>query len=500
MSKVYGDFIELVKEISYFKMAEAILEWDQQVNMPEDGVKDRSLQLASLSKLVHARMTSDAIASHLKELQKPEVFDALAPEQQANVREYAWEHHRAAAVPPELVHEIAKHRSEAFQKWAEARGKSDFSIFAPYLQKMVELKKREAEAIGYEDRPYDALMDGFEPGLRSAQVETLFSSLRDKLVPIVSNIIDSGIRPDVSFLTCGYDLEDQKRFNRKLAEDIHYDFKRGRIDEAAHPFTTGSLHDVRITTRYNPDDPRPALFATLHEGGHALYEQGYLEEHFGTPMCEPVSLGIHESQSRMWENLIGRNMPFWKHYYPELQKTFPKQLGDVPLEKYHAAINDVHPSLIRVEADEVTYNLHILLRTEMEMALFSGQLDPMDAPQAWNERMDKFLKVEVPDDANGVLQDIHWSHGLFGYFPTYALGNLYAVQLFDTVQKEIPDLDAKVEVGELLPLLDWLRAKIHTKGRLMRADEMVKDITGEPLNEDHFIAYLNRKFGPLYGF
>ncbi|MCK4613726.1 MAG: carboxypeptidase M32, partial [Thermoplasmata archaeon] len=356
------------------------------------------------------------------------------------------------------------------------------------------------EAIGYDDQPYDTLLDEFEPSLKTAQVKGLLSRLRDKLVPIVSRIIDSGIRPDISFLTCEFPVDGQKEFDHEVAKKLGFDFDRGRIDESMHPFTTGTLHDTRFTTNYKPDNMRFSLFATIHETGHALYGQGHLEEHYGTPMGQPVSMGIHESQSRMWENVVGRSLPFWEYYYPHLKERFPKQLEGRSLEEFYAAINDVHPSLIRVEADEATYNLHILLRFEMENALFGDGFDPKEAPQVWNEKMEKFLKLEVPDDAHGVLQDIHWSLGYFGYFPTYTLGNLYAVQFFEQAKKEIPELVSKIENGEFGVLLNWLRSNIHEKGRLYRADELVQGLTGKALDEEYFINYLKTKFGELYGF
>lgn len=499
MTKIYTEFIDLVKKINDLGAIEQLLEWDQQTYMPVQGVKDRSLQLSTLSTIIHETLTSKKMETLLQELQKPKIQEDLSDKQKANVREMEWEYHRASAVPSDLVKELSKTKSESFQKWGKARKDSDFSLFAPWLEKIVELKRKEAEAIGYEDRMYDALLDGFEPGFKSSQVEALFSRLRDKLVSIVSKIAEKGHRPDISLVTCGFPLEKQKEFNKELAKAIGYDFERGRIDEALHPFTIGSLHDTRITTRYHENDLRPALFATIHEGGHALYEQGYLDEHYGTPMAQPVSFGIHESQSRMWENFIGRGLPFWEFYFPTLKKVFPKQFEGRSMEDFHAAINDVHPSFIRVEADEVTYNLHILLRFEIESAIFSGSLEAKDTPQVWNEKIEKFFNLEVPNDAIGVLQDIHWCQGYFGYFPTYTLGNLYGAQFYKKVKQDIPDLDSHIIDGNFSELLEWLRKNIHQKGRLLRADDLVKEVTGKSLDEDIFIDYINNKFRKLYG-
>lgn len=500
MAKKYNDFINIVKTINDLRAVELLLEWDQQTFMPVQGVKDRSLQLSTISSLIHEKLTSKKLNRLLIELQKIKNMEKLTLEQNANVREVSWEYHRASAVPAELVKEISKAKSESFQEWGKARSKSDFKIFEPWLAKIIELKKKEAEAIGYEKCLYDAMLDGFEPGFRSSEVETLFSGLRNKLVRIVSKVVKNGERPDISFITSGFSIQKQKKFNMKLAKEIGFDFEKGRLDEALHPFTIGSLHDTRITTRYDKNDIRPALFATIHEGGHAMYEQGYLDEHYGTPMAQPVSFGIHESQSRMWENMIGRSLPFWKYYYPKLQKVFPKQLGKRSVGAFYAAINDVHSSFIRVEADEATYNLHILLRFELENAIFSDKLEAKETPQVWNEKVRKFFKLDVPDDSKGVLQDIHWSQGYFGYFPTYTLGNLYAAQFYKQANKDIPNLVEQIENGNFSILLDWLRKNIHQKGKLLRADELVKDVTGKPLDENIFIKYLRDKYKSLYQF
>lgn len=500
MSKKYIEFINLVKTINELRAIEMLLEWDQQTYMPAQGVKDRALQLSTLSTLIHDKLTSKKMGNFLEELQKPKVQEKLSKQQKANVREIAWEYHRAKAVPSKLVKEISKTKSESFNKWCKAKNKSDFKIFLPFFEKIVDLKKQEAEAIGYEEKLYDAFLDGFEPGFKSSEVENLFSGLEKKLVKIVSKIVEKGERPPTSFVKCGFPIDLQKKFNLELARKIGFDFERGRVDEAMHPFTAGTLHDTRITTRYDEKDIRPALFATIHEGGHALYEQGFLEEHYGTPMAQPVSFGIHESQSRMWENFIGRGMAFWQYFYPRLKKFFPKQFKDRSSEEFYFAINDVWPSLIRVQADEVTYNLHILLRYEIESAMFEDALEPRDTPQVWNEKIEKFFNLEVPNDSQGVLQDVHWSEGYFGYFPTYTLGNLYAAQFFFKAKKELPKLDEKIGKGEFSLILNWLRENIHYKGRLLRANDLVKEVTGKPLDDDFFISYIKEKFGKIYGF
>ena len=499
MSKRYQDFISLVRDINNLRAIEGMLGWDEKTYMPPRGIEDRSHQMAVISSVIHEKLTSAAMKEHLEELNSPAMAATLNPHEATNVREMGWEYHRAASVPKELVTDLAKTRSLASQAWVEARKRSDFSHFHPYLVRLVDLRMRFAEAIGYDDQPYDALLDEFEPGLRTRDVAVTFSRLRDKLVPLVSAVIDSGIRPDPSIFGQEYPVEGQKEFNHLIAGKLGYDFQCGRIDESAHPFTTGTVHDTRFTTNYRPDNMSFALFATIHETGHALYCQGVPEEHYGTPMGDAVSMAIHESQSRMWENMVGRSREFWAHFYPFLQRQFPAQLDKVGVEAFHAAVNDVHPSLIRVQADEATYNLHILLRFEMEHAIFDGSLDPKDTPSVWNEKMDRYLSIEVPDDASGVLQDIHWSLGYFGYFPTYTLGNLCAAQFFHRAEKDIPDLWHHIEQGETGLLLSWLREKIHSRGRMLRANDLIREVTGSALDEDLFISYLKTKFAALYG-
>lgn len=497
--KAYNDFIELVQEIHNYEIIGRLLGWDQEVLMPPNGIKDRAPLREMISGVVHSKTTSKKMEELLNELNKPEVFESLTAEQKANVRDIKKEFDRSKSIPEEHVKEVSKLSSMAVPEWVKAKEKNDFSIFQPFLEKMVELKKKEAEYIGYKNKPYDALMDQFEPGLTHKEVVPLFADLRTKLVPIVANIIDSGYRPDYDFLVGDYPVEAQRSFNNQLAADLGFDFDGGRLDESAHPFTTGSLRDVRITTRYR-DDLRVGIQGTIHETGHALYEMGFLDEHYGTPMAQAASLGIHESQSRWWENLIGRSLPFWTHYFPKMQKAFPGSFDDKGPEDMWRAFNDVSPSFIRVEADEVTYNLHIILRQEIETGLMDGDINVSEAPQVWNEKFDKYLQLEVPDNAQGVLQDIHWAFGYIGYFPTYTLGNLYSVQFFNQAEKDLGGIYDKVENGEFAPILDWLRTNIHHKGRLMPATELVKDITGESLSVDPFIEYLKGKFGPMYGF
>jgi carboxypeptidase Taq len=496
---VYPDFIELVKECYNVRFAAGILEWDQETMMPPKGVGERANQLATLAKVYHEMFTSKRMADYLDELQKPVMYEILMPEEQANVREIAWEFKRESALPSDLVKEIAKHTSLSLEAWKEARQKDEFPIFQPFLEKMTELKIRAAELIGYEDNLYDALLDEYEPGTSTKKVKVVFDDLQAKLVPIVKSIADADFTPDEGILTREFDLDTQKAFGTQVVTDIGYDFERGRLDEAAHPFTSGAIGDVRITTRYNPKDIRPALFANIHEAGHAMYQQGLDPGHYATPMGDAIGLGFHESQSRMWENLVGRSMPFWRHYYPKLQEAFPRQFGSVAIEDFYAAANLVKPSLIRVEADEVTYNLHILVRFDIELKMMNGEVPVSEIPALWNEKYEEYLGITPPNDALGCMQDIHWSMGIQGYFPTYTLGNLIAAQMWRTIQKQIPDLEQQIEQGRFSTLLSWLNENVHRPGKMYRSDEMVQHLTGEPLNADYFIGYLKGKFGPIYG-
>ncbi len=495
----YPKFIEFVKEISDLEMVMSLLDWDQETYMPPGAINMRARQTATVSGILHDWTTSKKMGRYLERLTRPSVWEKLNEVERVNVREIKRVYDKQTKLPRELVMEIARTTSMSQNTWAIARKNNDFKKFLPYLIKMVELKQKVAEAIGYEDTPYDPLLDDFEPYAKTKEVARVLENLRKKLVPIARKIIDSSDKPDEKIFLQKYPIGAQKRFALRVLRNMGYDFKRGRMDISAHPFTSGNGDDVRITTRYDPNDLRPALFAAIHEGGHALYEQGYDPKHYGTPMAQAISLGYHESQSRLWENLVGRSRPFWEYYYPRLQKVFPKQLEKYDMEEFYRGVNLVRPSLIRVEADEVTYNLHILLRFEMEKDMIEGKLDPKEAPEVWNQKMDEYLGITPDTDSNGVLQDIHWSMGLMGYFPTYTLGNLYSAQIFHQAKKEIKDLDELIASGKLRPLRNWLRENIHRHGKRYTAEELTKRLTGEPLNEDYFINYLREKYSPIYG-
>ncbi len=495
----YDDLIERVHELANLNGVVEMLEWDMETYMPPKAHGDRGQQLATVQGTRHERFIDPQLGSYLDALQEESVNAQLDDAQRANVRAFGRDYERAVKLPSELVRELAKTKSTAIEAWLRAKKASDFSIFAPLLEKTFALKQRVAECIGYEEAPYDAHLDEYEPNMTIAELKPLFNDLRAKLVPIVETLVDAEFDPDLSVLRQPCPVPEQREFVTMLSRAMGYDYERGRLDETEHPFTIGANDDVRITTHYYEENIASAIFSTIHEAGHGLYQQGFLREHFRTPMAEPISLGIHESQSRLWENIIGRSERFWHHYYPKLQETFPSQFREVPLRDFHAAINHVEPSLIRIEADEVTYNLHILVRFDIERMLFEGEVEIQETPQVWNELMEKYLGITPPNDAKGVLQDVHWPTGLFGYFPTYALGNLYSVQFYNTAREEIDGLDAKIAAGELLPLKQWLNEHIHHPARMYFPNDLCERVTGQRLSTDPFIEYLKEKYSGIYG-
>jgi carboxypeptidase Taq len=497
MRKTYDEFIQLTREIYYLQSAEGVLSWDQQTMMPPQGAALRASQLAALTGIVHDRVTDARLVDLLSELETAGA--ELDEDARVNVREMRRLCDRARKIPRELGQEISRTQVLSQQNWIAARAKSDFPVFAPWLEKMVDLKRQEAEALGYEKSPYDPLLDQYEPHATSAEIDALFKNLRPRLVEIVKAIADSGIQPKREIVRRSFPVEQQKQFGLWAIRKMGFDFSRGRVDTAAHPMTIGNLTDVRLTMRFDENYIPGTLFGLIHEAGHGMYEQGFDPAHAGTPRATQTSLGIHESQSRMWENLIGRSLSFWKHAFPYLQAFFPEQTEDISMEDWYAAINDVRPSLIRVEADEVTYNLHIILRFEIEKSLLEGAIPVRDLPALWNEKMKEYLGIVPENDAQGVLQDIHWSLGLIGYFPTYTLGNLYAAQLFNAARETIPNLPQRIEAGDFLALKEWLNEKIHRPGQTYRAPKLVEVVTGKPPDPEYLLTHLGEKFSQLYG-
>jgi carboxypeptidase Taq len=499
----YAELVRRSKELGVLNSCAAVLGWDQQTYMPRNGAALRGEQMALLAALAHQKFTDPKIGELLAAVEGSDtVKDPDSPEA-ANVRELRRGYDRATKLPQSLVEELARVTTQAQQAWEQAKRHNDYPIFRPWLEKVVALKRQEADAVGYKDHPYNALIEEYEPGTTVAQLKQLFAGLIAELVPMVGKIVESTKKPDRSVLEREYPVDRQKVFAEAAAVAFGFDFAAGRLDTTAHPFCSGfGPGDCRITTRYNPRFFSEAFFGVLHETGHAMYEQSLPAERFGTPLGAACSFGIHESQSRLWENQVGRGRPFWDHFFPRARQTFPAALAEVSAETFYFAINDVRPSLIRVEADEATYNLHIALRFDLELALLSGNLTAAELPGVWNERFKALFGLAVPDDSRGCLQDIHWSFGGIGYFPTYTLGNLYAAQLMDAARRDLGGAESLAEDfrrGQFDRLKGWLGEKIHRHGQRFRAGELCRRATGGPLSPQPFLSYLAEKFGPLYG-
>jgi carboxypeptidase Taq len=499
MEQKLGQLKTMLAEITDLGGAVALLGWDQQTYMPPGGAEARGNQLGTLQRLIHERQTSPAMGKLLEDLKPyaatldPDLDDARL------VKVVSHDYEIASRVPAEWVVEFAQVTTMAQQAWIEARAKSDFSIFRPHLEKIVELGHRYVSFFPPADHPYDILLDIFEPGMKTADVKAIFDTLRPKQVELIKAIA-SKPQVDDSFLHQAFDEKKQWDFGVEVITKFGYDWNCGRQDKAPHPFTNGgSRSDVRITTRVALNFLNSMIFGTMHECGHALYGQGTASELDRTSLDGGASLAVHESQSRMWENLVGRSLPFWEHFYPRLQETFSSQLSNVPLEKFYKGINKVQPSLIRVEADEATYNLHIMLRLEIEIAIVEGKLAVKDLPEVWNSKMEEYLGVVPPNDAKGVLQDIHWSGGMMGYFSTYALGNLISAQLWEVINQDIPDLPEQIRAGKFEALLGWLREKVHRHGRKFEPQELVQKVTGSKIDPAPYLRYLKEKLGQIYG-
>jgi carboxypeptidase Taq len=499
MSTQLEQLKERLAQISDLRTAANFLSWDQQVNMPPGGSEARAHHLATVETLAHSRFV-DEETGQLIEDATAETADLPYDSDDASlVRVSRREYEKLHRVPNSLVAERARVSARAYNAWVQARAESNFALFRPHLERVIDLTIQFAEALGYEDHIYDALLDRYEPEMKTTEVTAAFEEVKAGLVPLVQEISERGKPVDDAVFNQEYPDQAQWDLGVLVLRDMGFDFRYGRLDRAVHPFTVGfSPHDVRLTTRIRPTRFQSGLFGTIHEGGHALYEQAIHIEIDRTPLFEGASFGIHESQSRLWENIVARSRAFWVHYFPKLRDFFPRQLAWVDLDTFYRAINKVEPSFIRVEADEVTYNLHIFLRFELEQALVERRLAVGDLPEAWNARMEEYLGIVPPDDARGVLQDVHWADGYLGYFPTYALGNLLSVQFYDQALREMPDLPEQIARGELRPLREWMGEKIHTHGRKFTPAEMVKRITGAEMSAAPFLNYLNEKYTEIY--
>ncbi len=499
MSQKLEQLKSILAEVADLNNASALLGWDQQTYMPEGGAEARGNQLGTLQKIAHEKFTSPEVGQLLADL-KTELAGADPDSDDARlIKVTQHDYDQATRVPPAFVAEFARVSTMAHPAWVEARSKSDYLIFRPHLEKLVELGKQFVSFFPPADHPYDVLLDQFEPGMKTADVKAIFEALRPKQVELLRAIAS---RPQVDDAFLHLDFEEQKQWDLgvEVVTKFGYDWTRGRQDKAAHPFTTSfSINDVRITTRFEKNMGASALFSTMHEAGHGMYDQGSDQSFERTPLAGGTSLAVHESQSRMWENLVGRSLPFWEHFYPKFQAAFPAQLGNVDLRTFYKGINKVEPSFIRVEADEATYNMHIMLRLEIEIGIVEGSLAVKDLPEVWNIKMKEYLGIVPLNDAKGVLQDVHWSSGLMGYFSTYALGNLVSAQLMEKIRQDIPNLDDQFRQGKFDELLGWLRTNIHVHGRKFEPQELVQRVTGSKITPEPYLRYLKTKYSDIYG-
>ncbi len=499
--EAYSELKRRIREISVLYSTAGVLHWDQESYMPRKADDHRAEQLAQISRLTHEWFIDPKVGELLATVEQSDLAKDPESEVAVNCREWRRLYDREVKLPTDFVEEFTRVTTKAVGVWADARRKSEFSLFEPHLEKIIDLCRKKADLIGYETEMYDALLDAFEPGAKTAEVEEAFKGLRTDLVELIAKIKEAPKKPDIGILRRPYDIARQRVFAQILAAAIGYDFDAGRIDETVHPCCNDlGPHDTRVLTRYHANDLSEGITGTTHEVGHALYEMSrQTKEHWGTPMGETPSLAIHESQSRTWENIVGRSRQFWEYFYPQLQRIFYQDLHNVALDDFYGAMNWVAPSYIRVEADEATYNLHVMLRFELERAIITGELKVADIPGEWNSRFKGYLGIEVDKDSNGCLQDVHWSHGGFGYFPTYALGNLYAAQFWGKAQKDLPGITDDFAQGKFDRLLAWLRDNIHSQGFKYYSNDLCQRLTGQPLSHKPLLDYLYDKYAGIYG-
>jgi len=500
VSEKMQQLLDLAAELTDLGHIGAVLTWDQQVYMPRGGAEERGMQSAAIGRILHEKFTTDEVGQLIADLEQ-EVGDLTAETEEARtvkVSKRAYE--KQTKIPLPLLMELIQTTTMAHEAWVEAKSKSNFSIFQPHLEKIVELRQQYADLFKPYDHIYDPLLDDYEPGMKTADVKEIFNQLRPQQVELLQAIAEKE-PPDNSFIKQSYKAEYQELIGRHVITRFGFDWQRGRLDLTVHPFTVGFGHgDVRITTRYLDDDAGSALFSTMHEAGHAMYEQGVAKKYRRHPLGGAASLAIHESQSRLWENIIGRSREFWTFFYPSMQMLFPEYLSDISVNEFYRGINKVEPSLIRVEADEATYNMHIMLRLEIEIGLMEGTIKVEDLPEIWNTKMQDYLGVTPSDDAEGVLQDVHWCDGMIGYFPTYALGNLASVQLWDKLVEENPNVYDEIAQGKFNTILGWMQEKVHKYGCMLEPQEIMLKATGSKITPEPYIAYLKTKYSDIYGF
>jgi carboxypeptidase Taq len=483
---------ELLGEVDDLRKASTVLYWDQRVKMPPSGAPARAEAMATVGRLTHEKFVSKEIGDLLDSLDETD-YDHDSFEASL-LRVTKRDYQKAVRVPPELTGEMRRASAIATAAWGPAKASSDYQALLPHLQKNLELRRRYVECFDRPDETYDVLLDDYEPLMKTAEVRAIFDELKRDLRPLIEEIADAG-EVDASFLHGDFDQEAQREFAMAVVHRFGFDDDAWRLDTTEHPFMCSpGERDIRITTNYRPHD-LSSMFSSMHEFGHGVYEAGVADELHRTPLGSGVSLAVHESQSRTWENLVGRSRAFWRHWYPQLQRTLP-QLSAVDEEAFYRAVNKVQPSLIRIDADEVTYNMHIILRFELEQELIDGRIDLKDLPAEWNARMDEYLGVEVPDDARGVLQDVHWSGGSIGYFPTYALGNVVSVQIWERMKEEVGDVDEQIERGEFGELREWLRTHLYALGRKYTPQETIERVTGSRIDPAPYVRYLREKLAP----
>lgn len=492
---LYTEYVDTMRRIADLRYASALLQWDQETYLPPKGATIRGQQIATLSETAHNFFTADKLGALLQELAGRDNLDAA---EKRNVTLTIEDYDRQKKFSAAFVRKLTETVNTCFHSWIEARKANDFALFAGDLGKLIILKKEEAATLGYKQHPYDALLNDHDKGSNVQLLDGVFGSVKQPLKDLLDNI-QAKPQPDDSFLRQFYPKDKQWAFGMQVIKALGYDLEAGRQDIAEHPFTINfNRNDVRITTRIDENDLGNMVWSCIHEAGHALYEQGLPDEAYGLPLSEPASYTIHESQSRLWENHVGRSRAFCEHWFPVLQEYFPEQLKKVSVEQFYRGINKVQPSFIRTESDELTYHFHVMIRYDLEKLLLENALDTKDIPAFWNEHYAKYMGIQVPDDKRGCLQDVHWSHGSFGYFPTYSLGSFYAAQFYGTAQKMIPGLDPLIQKGDTKALLEWLRHQVHRFGRQFTSEELSQLVSGETLNIQHFMNYLRHKYGDIY--
>jgi carboxypeptidase Taq len=494
-SQLYEKYRQKMRLIADVRNANALLQWDQETYLPAKGAFFRGQQISTLSEISHKLFSEEELGGLLQELLSKADLNAS---EKRNVERTNEDYIKNKKYRSEFVRKLSEQVNKTFHAWLESRKKNDFAVFEKDLDTLISLKKQEAEILGYEHHPYNALLDEYEKGATTGLLDRSFSNLLPQLKELLDSI-SSKPQVDDAFLRQHFPRQQQWEWGMKLIKELNFDFEAGRQDISEHPFSTSfNRNDVRITTRIDENDFGNMTWSCIHEAGHALYEQGLPEEEYGLPLGEACSYSIHESQSRLWENNVGRNLRFWHHYYPVLKTYFPGQFDKTSLAQFYKGINRVAPSLIRTEADEITYHFHVYVRYELEKRVLDNSLATREIPAFWNEQYKKYLGVDVPDDKQGCLQDVHWSHGSFGYFPTYSLGSFYAAQLYAHAKKNIQNLENEVEKGNTRPLLQWLRANVHQKGRFYTSEDLMREITGEGLDVSYFVNYLLDKFNSIY--